>query len=470
MAIVPLEVSSVPVFVSQALSRQDKQIAGLKTEQANLSSVRSQYSAMSGMLAALRAAARAMTVETNLLPEKATSSDPGVAEAAVGPGAVPSTYKISVASIADAHTIASAAWKDDGSELGATEGTGTAHIRLDSQGARKKITVELSKSDANLQVLQKTADAINAGAPDVIASIIHEVPGTSTLVVQSRGSGEVSRMGWSDGYGDLLETMGLVDENGGALRTLAAGNDAHATVNGIMQLTSSSNDFSKSMPGLTLTVRKPGTATLSVARDVSGAAAKVQAFIEAYNGAIDKLRAAVEQEPVPGQPQTGLLYRDQLLSQIMNALKREVLTAPAAGKPGLAELGVSPVNSLKDSSVNGHLQIDSTVLTKQISSSPMAVLSVFADADDGVARRLAQTVDQFSEGSSGALPLKMTALTARSERLAGLIKGAMNIRAQRSEGLSRRYEDMVVSQEKQTNRMAFIQSQGGGVPAISKTA
>jgi flagellar hook-associated protein 2 len=456
MAIVQLDINNVNYFVDQSLKPVDKRITSLKSEQTEVQSVQSMYGAVRTELSKLSALATDATIESKLMPGKALTSDATVSDVTIGAGAVASTYTLAVGALADAHTAASSAWTGANTDLITAEGAGTRSFRMTIGGSAVDVSVALVAGDTNQTVLEKVRDAVNAASNNVVASLIHETSGASTFVVQSRKSGVAQRMTWSDQSGTLMKSMGLLDAGGALARVLATGNDASITLNGTLTLTSATNQFADALPGVTLDLHKIGSTTLTVSTDAKATVDKMQAFVDAYNSAIKKIRSALDEKPVAGKAGTGLLYRDRLLQSIANSLRETMLTVPEGGVLGLGDLGIAPVNSITDATLSGQLKVDRTVLENALASNPRSVLSAFTDATNGIGARFQKAIKEFSDLDNGSLTLKIASGDSRLEKVKALLKQNSDQRTKRATALTRRYNGMVVQQQKMTGQLQFI--------------
>jgi flagellar hook-associated protein 2 len=208
--------------------------------------------------------------------------------------------------------------------------------------------------------------------------------GNDKLVLSSRTTGAAS--------GFTVTGAGLTADTGTPDRL---GQDAVMTVNG-QTVTSSSNavtartitsgspipgvDFTlrSVTDGTTLTVSPPGT-------DRSALKDRLKAFVSAYNGVIDSLRAMTSEQTVKnpsssGEAAKGALFGDTGRRNVLSSLRR-LFGSPvqnATTFTTLAAIGVSTGKTtgdgtLSDDAVAGRLTFDESTLDAALDKDPLAV-------------------------------------------------------------------------------------------------
>lgn len=158
-------------------------------------------------------------------------------------------------------------------------GEGAYSFTLQIGGRTKTLSVSLGAGDTNLDMQNKMAEAINGSGLAVTATVEqNESSGSSKLVLTSDGTGDSS-----------ANVFRLSDVEGGLVALTGASNnkqeaqDAKYTVNGV-SCSSSTNEVTLAK-GLTATLKKVTSEAVTVSQgvDVSAAAGKVSAFVNAYN-------------------------------------------------------------------------------------------------------------------------------------------------------------------------------------------
>lgn len=177
--------------------------------------------------------------------------------------------------------------------------------------------------------------------------------------------------------------------------------DAEYSINGEPPATSSSNVVKDAIPGVELTLLSTtagtGVSVSSPKLDGGSASGAVQSFVNAYNAAVDALRAAVSERPV-ANPKTnseasrGSLYGDPALKAILDRLRQTVgqsFTDPDhPGDPSrLLDIGVSTGAATgaksSDASIAGKLTIDTKALTASLDTGDAGVRRLLGGSSGG---------------------------------------------------------------------------------------
>jgi flagellar hook-associated protein 2 len=346
---------------------------------------------INGLLGKLRDAAAAMYAPDALRDKTASAADPTVASASVAPQAAAGTYNVVVTALAQAHTTASAAGPPltAGQSLDITTGSGTVSVAIEAG-----------------DTLQALADRINgtAGA-GASASVIND-----RLVLIARESGAAGAV-----------TVGGSAAAGFGFATTQAGQDAAATVNGL-SVTSTGNVIEGAINGVSLSLSKVGSTTVTVGADPAASMKTAQAFVDAYNAVVSNVRKATAYDAATKT--AGTLQGDSSMSSLAGQL-RGIAGAAVPGLGGaydsLAQIGIT-------SSRDGTLTLDANAFTAALKADPTAVAAVFGRDDgdgvngpaDGVARQIQAFASSFS---SDILSARLTGFTSSLQRLDDKISG-----------------------------------------------
>ncbi len=194
-------------------------------------------------------------------------------------GAAEATYSIDVASLAQAQ-------QNIGSEFMATDpgivGTGTHSFDIAINGVTYQISIDVETGDTNEAVFQKMAAAINTLGIGIIATVDPgTTAGTHRLAIEANATGAANAFTISDVTGNAVATTGV-----GAV-SLAA-QDASYAVDGI-SYTSSSNTTLLDNGMVTVNLKGPGSADLTVAPDKTKVLSAVSGLISGINGFVNSL-------------------------------------------------------------------------------------------------------------------------------------------------------------------------------------
>jgi flagellar hook-associated protein 2 len=236
-----------------------------------------------------------------------------------------------------------------------------------------------------------------------------------SIVLSSR------RTGYEDDFIQVTASPTL-DEDPAKAR---AGRDALYTIDGVARR-SSENVIRDAIPGVTVTLRgvtsASGPVTVSVGApgaDTEAIQKKVQAFVDAYNAAVDAVRSKLNEKSVPdsrtqqdikngvpdrrttAQLKAGVLFGDRQLSSVLDTMRRGIYT-PVDGLPltmdSLADLGVSTgavADKTSADTLAGKLTLDVERLTRALTEDPNGVRNLLQGVDNagGWARAFESALD-----------------------------------------------------------------------------
>lgn len=290
-----------------------------------------------------------------------TSSDPAAIGASVGSGAGVGGYQVQVTQLAN-----------------------SAQRTFSFSSPDSEQTVTIDGQHFNLaagETVAELADAINS---DASATVYAAALDETTVVLSDRATGDTGAdfIEVSDPGEALVERAGLARQ----------GQNAEYTVDGTPG-SASTNTVTDAIAGVTLKLQALTTTTGPVTIDVaapapstSTIAAQVKSFVELYNSSVSAIQAQLTTKP-PAKPQTetelgtGTLFGDSELSSLLGNMRQAIYT-PIAGLPAslssLADIGVStgaPSGSgaYSQSSVEGHLTIETAKLEEAIETDPAGV-------------------------------------------------------------------------------------------------
>ncbi len=387
-------------IISQYVAIQQAPITAIQTEQTNVTSASSTISSFSSLLSTLQTAAQSLADPTQYASTTATSSSPSVV-ASASSDAVQGTYSVQVTQLAQAQLTYSNPQSSSSNALGIS---GTLGITVGGQ----TVNVPIGSGDS----LATIASNISSSGAPVTASVVFD--GTNyRLQVQGNATGSANAVSFNEsGFSLGLSTSG---------NTYQPAQNAVATVNNI-QVTSSTNQISGAIPGVTLaatsTMSSPGTVT--VASDPSAIATSVSAFVTAYNNVV----TAGHTDAGFGSTAAtnSLLTGDQAIGASLNQLSSLI----ASNVPGtdsnfqnLASVGVTLNN-------DGTLSLDQSTLTSAIQSDPSGVQSLFvtsaATGSTGIMGTIGNTITSLTTGPSSVIQAEINAFTTKNTELTASIQ------------------------------------------------
>jgi flagellar hook-associated protein 2 len=248
-------------------------------------------------------------------------------------GTATGSHTLQIEQLAKAEKVAGATQSTKSDALGYS---GTFSIGL-SGGDSATITVDTSMS------LQDIADAINdeSDTSNVQASVIKVSDSKYELVLSGDETGQ-SIVASSASGDDILNELGVTDDDGSFENVLQSAQEAKFTLDGVA-MTRSSNDIDDALDGATFHLYKKTdddeTLTIEVESDTSSIETAIQSLVTAYNAFRDY--AYTQQQTASGGTASSdaVLFGDGTLrtitTQISSALNTQV------NGLSLADLGLS---------------------------------------------------------------------------------------------------------------------------------
>lgn len=379
----------------------------LQKQQISYTAKLSAYGTLQNALSTLQTAAAKLGEASLFKGVKAASSATDVLSATGSATAPAGSYLVDVTRLASAQSLAAAGVADTKAAVGKgtvtidfgtisggtlNDATGTysgASFTPDAARAAKSIVIDDSNNS-----LEGLRDAINAKADIGVTAAIVNDGGASPyrLVLTSKETGVASSMRISVAGDASLQARLNHDASGAqAMRQTALAGNAELKVNGI-PVTSKTNTVVDAAPGVTMTLGKIGTSTLTVSRDTAAVEAAVTAFVTAYNGL---QTTAAQLTKYDTEKQTGAaLVGDSTLRTIQTRI-RAALNTPQAGElKVLSRVGVS---FQKD----GTLALDTGKLKTALAADAGAVAELFAGngTTGGVGKQVSSLLDGFTKSN-----------------------------------------------------------------------
>jgi len=294
-------------------------------------------------------------------------------------------YNVTVSQLASAQTLASNSFTNTSDVVG--EGTLTlsfgdydgATFSLNADRGTFTITI-----DSTNNTLAGIRDAINAADAGVSASIINDGTG-NRLVLGSKFTGaenslkitvsdttdanDLDNSGLSQLAYDPEATVG----NGKNLEQKQAAQDAAVVIDGI-SVSSASNTLSKTIEGVTLTLKSVSTSavSLNISNDDDSIKSAIKSFINEYNVLAETMQGLTNYNKETKE--SGILLSDSIVRGLNNQL-RKFIGGIAPGITGnytsLSSIGIS-------SDKEGKLSLDDSKLDNVLTLDRDAVSRLFA--------------------------------------------------------------------------------------------
>jgi flagellar hook-associated protein 2 len=413
---------------------------------------------LSTKLKTLRAASTDLNSIATWSPTRtATSADSARVSARPSGGTItPGTYDVEVTALA---TASMQNWSVR-SRPNATDLTITAS----STGTATTVAIAANSS------LDQIVTAINGSS----ASPVSAANDNGQLKLTSKA------LGASSGFtitGQALDVAG----------TAKTGTNAAYKVNGAAY-TSSTNVATAGIPGVEITLAgltTPWTpvriTTTETPTDKSSVAAKLRAFVDAYNAVVDFSRAKLAEKPnakaaTVTEAKVGVLYGDRGVTQVLHKL-RNALMDPLTGHPlaqdEMHEIGLSTggaVSTVQQERVAGRLTFDETKFTKAWETNRGDVEKLLrggGGATEGFAKRMDDLLGPLV-ASGGIFEGRISGAQSELKTLADAM-GRMDRRLSRKEEFYKgQFTQLETALAKAQSLQAQMAGQLAGLPSGSK--
>jgi flagellar hook-associated protein 2 len=425
-----LDVNSI---ITKLVELEKKPLEKLSAQSTLITTRISAYSQIRSLSSTLSDAALGLSLSTTWKAVSTTSSDTSSVQVTTSGSTNPATgaFSVQVQQLAKAQSASTESFVSTdpvgaGSlkiQLGTWASGGTAF----TPGSADAIDVTVSATDTVSDIAAK----INAAGAGVTATVLTDSSG-QRLLVRSTGTGEAAGFriqatedGVPEGDPDPDVNSGLsrlaFDPASGAFgmasaanaAALSYGQDAKATINNI-NVTSASNTFTDTIPGLTITVSKETTAavSLTIASDKAAMSKAVQTFVAAYNALNTFIATNTKYDA--SKNEATLLQGDSTAIGIQKTLRSIIGSVTTGGALGrLSDVGVAFQQ-------DGSLALDDTKLTAALGSQLDGVRNLFsADNGDAQTNGFGLKLKAFMSGmlsAGGTIATRTTALQAEGTR------------------------------------------------------
>ncbi|MBX7145232.1 MAG: flagellar filament capping protein FliD [Oligoflexia bacterium] len=446
----------------KAILDQEKsvRITPLQTKVQSFTDTNSAFSKLKELLNKLNTSAQKFrAVNGSVLAKSGTSSDETILTASANGSATNGTYSINVTQLAKNATFsfndrfsASDAVINSSINNGASAASRTVSVQVGTGSNQETVNLELTSSSTltdfvnqfNASSTKATASVVNvgtSGSPSYAISIIGNEQGID--------NGQIAVS-----VGSEIQTAGSGAFTGS---TVSQATNATFTISGVSgTITKSSNAISDVIPGLTLNFQSTGTATVSVADNVSGTSNAIQDFVSAYNEVIKfvKEQDLVERQE-DGKKVTnifGPLAGTSLDENVVSSLRQALVGASTSGQTvnTLADLGITTER-------DGTLKFDSSVLQDAISDDPEALRTITQNLGESLGA-VDGTIAQYTRFNGlidVASKSNSDAITDLNDRIA-TVQDSLNKREQSLVSQFARLESLIGQLNSQQNSLSQV--------------
>ncbi|MCZ0754401.1 flagellar hook-associated protein 2 [Anoxybacillus sp. J5B_2022] len=354
-----------------------------------------------------------LTLQSNMLKKKTTSSDESVVTATANTSAANISTNLTVTQVATAATWVSAAASsytpsgtDTTLKINVTNGDGTRPTN--------PVTITIAANSS----LDAVISQLNSNS-DLGITVFRDTQTGKISITKKDTGASASLMMWDATTASFFQSLGFTGVTGGAeLTGKTAGKNAQFTINGLAT-SRSTNTFT--INNVTYTLKKAGTASVTTTNDTDATFNAIKGFVDKYNEIISKINAKISEERYRDyQPLTdeqkqamsekqvelweekaksGLLRRDSILSSGLSQMRLDVYSKVSdpsinTNYDTLSEIGITTSSNYLE---NGKLIINETKLRAAIENDPNSVYQLFnangtTFDTKGIARRLRDTI------------------------------------------------------------------------------
>lgn len=295
--------------------------------------------------------------------------------------------------------------------------------------------------------VQNVLDRINASGAGVNASY-DSVNDRFVLTSKTTGDQGISL---EDVTGNFLEASGI------STGTLERGKNLLYEIDGGGQLSSTSNTItedSSGMTGLSISVLDEGTTQITISSDSTGIRKAITDFVDEYNNLqklIDKNTAS--STDASGKVTAGLLAQDSDAVEMARALREIVVSSltTSLGIKNLDEIGIKTNGNDDTLAIDDESKLD-TALGDKLT----AVSSLFTNATDGLATKLAAYIEKTT-GDEGTFVDHQNNLTEDMADIDKQIAEMERIVQAQKEALTASFVGMETAQAKINQQLAYLQ-------------
>src|SRR5437879_10623728 len=429
-------------IIDKRVALEKRPVALLGVEVEDVQATQRSINTLGSKLSTLRSAAHALGTTDGVLVRAATSSDTDVLAAAAGAGAQPGSVALTITQLARG-SVAGATVGVASATSTVASGPGTFQFQVGS-GTVKSVNVDATTT------LQGLATAINALDAGVTASAVNL--GTASapdfrLEIASKATGATSTVTVTH------------DDTALAVQTAQAGQNAQFTVDGFSgTFERESNPFGDVLPGVTVTLRNRGTATVTVADDADAITAKVKTLVAAFNDIVTFVtgESQVTETQDKSDVALGSLATDSTVKHLVARLHEVFSESVGGAYTNLSSLGLATQQ-------DGTIAFDEGKFRTALGSDSTAVAATFAGAGtaSGVAKDLSALIDGMT-GSGGTLALHTTALNDQIRSLQDQIDAGQREVDAFEVNLRQQFTALETFVSGLKNRGSFLQQAFGG--------
>ena len=431
----------------------------LTIEQSELESAKTAWRDVNSKLSSLEGKVTDLKLSATFNSMQTTSTDEDVATATANSDAVVTSYDLHVDQLAQNHRLASD--KQSDSDTALNLGSGSFELAVD--GTNIKIDGIDNTTTLNDLVNNINSDSQNDdgdGDKLIQASVVDD-----RLILESTKTGTINTINQVDDSSGILSSLGLDDFSQGSSDTIQQAQDAQFDVNGIQDITRSSNEaINDVVDNVTFNLKDTGDTTIKVSPDLDKASSAVQKFVDQYNSSMSFISDKLDYNS--STDDAGALQGDGTLMRLSSNVRQEVMDRVNSGDnyDHLSMVGI-------EIDETGTMSFDETKFKEALEEDPTQVRKLFnADSDsgdsfDGIATRLDSYLDTLTS-TTGTIPDTVDYYEDQISNIDDEIDNLRDDMQNKKDRLEAKFTNMETSLSSMQNQMSWMQSQlsnmGGG--------
>ncbi|HWE00991.1 MAG TPA: flagellar filament capping protein FliD [Tepidisphaeraceae bacterium] len=337
-----------------------------------------------------------------------------------------------------------------GSKLSVADSGGTTAADLNIAGTATGTTIDgsLTKTIAvsatdTLTTLQQKIAALGFGAG---ATIVNDGSGSNAyhLAITALNSGRDGRI-VIDGGTTSLKTQNIVNAQDATV-FYGGSNSGNSLL-----LTSSTNQLTGVIPGVTVQIQGAGQASLNVALDPSGISTQLQNFTTTFNGLVNEIGTLTQWDTTTNQ--AGLLLGDGAVQDIQAQLYTAFNSVVNGGQfKLLSDVGLT-VNG------DGTITFDQDTFNAAYAANPTGVQNLFTQTGTGIGTVIDKSLGELVDPVNGSITREESTISLQVQGFNDQITDLNTLLDDQRNTLEEQFANMEVV-------LAGLQSQGAALASI----
>lgn len=438
-----LDVKSI---VAQLVSLEKQPLTKLQAKAAVIDTKISAFGQIKSLVSKLSSAAGTLNSLTTWNAVSASSSNTTAVSVSAGGGTAANTFSVQVTALAKAQSYASASLP---TPAGTPLGGGALHIQM--TGSTTPVDVAVVATDTVSDIASK----INGSGAGVSATVLNDASG-ERLLLRSKSTGLANgfTLSVTDDDTNNTDAAGLSRLVAGS--TTVAAVDAAATINGNINVTSSSNTFADVVSGVTLTAKEVMTsaAEITVSKNSAAMTGAINDFVSAFNEINASMKDLTKYDS--GTKTAGLLQGDTTALGLQRALQG-ILQSTSTGSAyaRMSDIGITQ-------QLGGDLVVDTAKLSTALGNGDEVKKLFTTNNSNDLTNGVALKFKNFSTGLLGTAGFFATkddalkrSLDLNSKDVARLSAKVTRVEA----ALNKRYSSLDVQMSSMNALNAYVAQQ-----------